>query len=513
MSLVASPASLVFGEAKGRWVLAATVLGSGMAFVDGTIVNVALPRIGNDLDAGLSGLQWTVNAYTLTLASLILLGGSLGDRFGRRRVFVIGVVWFALASLVCGVAPNIGTLITARAVQGVGGALLTPGSLAILQSSFRLEDRSRAIGAWSGLGGIAGAIGPFLGGWIVQAASWRLAFLINLPIAAFVVVLSARHVPESVDPQASRRLDLWGAALGAVGLGALTYGLMAWQADGLSAPLVLGSLLVGVLGLVGFYLRERIAHDPMLPPDIFTSRQFSAANAVTFAVYAALGGVMFFLVLDLQVVGGFSPLAAGLSLFPITVIMLLLSARMGALAQRIGPRIPMAVGPGTCSVAVLLLARIDAGSSYAVDVLPAVTLFGLGLSITVAPLTSTVLAAAPDRHAGLASGVNNAVARVASLLAIAVLPLVSGLAGDAYSRPSAMDHSFGIAMVVCAGLLALGGLLAVALIRSPARRVEPVVAAVPADAPRHTCAVDGPPLDCCPRHGPLSAAGVSQDRR
>ncbi|MDQ1585769.1 MAG: hypothetical protein QOH80_1134, partial [Actinomycetota bacterium] len=245
----AESTSLTYGEPRARWVLAATVLGSGMAFVDGTVVNVALPRIGKDLGAGISGLQWTVNAYTLTLASLILLGGSLGDRFGRRRVFLIGVVWFALASLLCGVAPNITMLVLARALQGIGGALLTPGSLAILQSSFRPEDRARAIGAWSGLGGIAGAAGPFLGGWLVQAATWRLVFLINLPFAAAVVFIAQRHVPESKDPSASRRLDLPGAALGAVGLGALTYWLIAWQDRGAGDPRVLGSLALAVVSL------------------------------------------------------------------------------------------------------------------------------------------------------------------------------------------------------------------------------------------------------------------------
>jgi len=229
---------LAFGEQRGRWVLAATVLGSGMAFVDATVVNVALPRIGESLDAGLAGLQWTINGYTLTLASLILLGGSLGDRCGRRRVFVIGVTWFAVASLLCGIAPNIETLVAARALQGIGGALLTPGSLAILQSSFRPEDRARAIGAWSGLGGVAGAAGPFIGGYLVQAVSWRLIFLINLPLAIAVVVITVRHVPESRDPQASRHIDALGALLGAVGLGAFTYGLIAWQGKGLGSHLL-----------------------------------------------------------------------------------------------------------------------------------------------------------------------------------------------------------------------------------------------------------------------------------
>lgn len=498
-------APLVFGEPRARWVLAATVLGSGMAFIDATVVNVALPRIGESLDAGLAGLAWTINAYTLTLASLILLGGSLGDRFGRRRVYVVGVAWFALASLLCGLAPNIGTLISARALQGIGGALLTPGSLAILQSSFRREDRARAIGAWSGLGGIAGAAGPFLGGYLVQAASWRLIFLINLPLAVAVIAITLRHVPESRDPLASRHIDVLGAALGAVGLGSLTYGLIAWQGKGLGSTDVLLSLFVGVVALIAFVVRERTAKDPMLPLGIFSSRLFTVTNLVTFMVYGALGGVFFWLVLDLQVVAGYQPLAAGISLLPVTLIMLLLSARMGALAQRIGPRLPMTVGPLLCAVGVALMTRIDEDPSYVLDVLPAVVIFGLGLSLTVAPLTATVLAAASDRHAGLASGVNNAVARVAGLLSIAVLPLVAGLSGEAYTNPSLLEPAFRKALWVCAGLLLVGSVLSALFVRSP----QSDRTAVPRQAgePRRSCPIDGPPLQVCPRQGPLETAG------
>ena len=499
---------LVYGSARARWVLAATVLGSGLAFIDATVVNVALPRIGADLDAGLSGLQWTINAYVLTLAALMLLGGSLGDRFGRRRVFVVGVVWFAAASLLCGLAPDIRTLVIARALQGVGGALLTPGSLAILQSSFRQQDRARAIGAWSGLGGIAGAAGPFVGGWLVDVASWRLVFLINLPLAAAVVLITARHVPESRDPEASQRLDLLGAAVGALGLGSLTYGLISWQDRGGSSPVVLSTLALGVLALAGFLAREHWAREPMLPLGIFRSAVFSATNVVTFAVYAALSGVMFLLVLQLQVVAGYSALAAGTALLPVTVLLLMLSARAGALAQRIGPRLPMTVGPLTSAIGVALMVRVGPDTSYVVDVLPAATLFGLGLAFTVAPLTATVLAAAPDRHAGLASGVNNAVARVAGMLAVAVLPLVAGLSGEAYADAELLDPAFRTAIVVCAGLLAVGGVLAALTIRTP--RPEP------ASAPsreqhrhHHHCAVGGPPMESCPHHGPVVPVGGS----
>ncbi len=336
---------LAYGEPRARWVLLATVLGSGVAMVDGTVVNIALPTIGRELDAGLAGLSWVVNAYTLTLAALILLGGSLGDRFGRRRVFSLGVTWFAVASLLCAVAPDLRTLVAARALQGVGGALMTPGSLAILQASFRPQDRARAIGAWSGLGGIAGAAGPFLGGWIVEVASWRWIFLINLPVAAVVVAVSARHVPESRDPHAAPHLDLVGAVLAAVGLGALTYGLTAWPDSGPGALQVWLPLVAGVVLMAGFVVRERTAASPMLVLSVFTSRLFTATNVVTFAVYAALSGVFFWLVLGLQVVAGFSPLGAGLALLPVTVLLLLLSARAGAWGQRVGPRLPMTVGP------------------------------------------------------------------------------------------------------------------------------------------------------------------------
>jgi EmrB/QacA subfamily drug resistance transporter len=477
--------ALEYGSPRGRWVLATAVLGSAMVFVDGTVVNVALPHIGSSLGSGLGGLTWTVNAYTLTLASLILLGGSLGDRFGRRRVFVIGVVWFAAASLLCGLSPNIETLIGARALQGIGGALLTPGSLAILQSSFRPEDRARAIGAWSGLAGIAGAAGPFLGGYLVEVASWRWIFLINLPFAVVVVYAAVRHVPESRDPTASRHVDVTGAALGALGLGALTDGLIAWQDRGLGSASVLLALAVGLAALVGFVVQEHRAPEPMLPLGIFTSRLFTAANLVTFSVYAALGGVFFWLVLCLQVVVGFTPLAAGLSLIPMTVLMLLLSARAGALATHTGPRLPMTLGPLLCAVGVGFLSRLGTTSSYLVDVLPPVVLFGLGLSLTVAPLTATVLAAAPDNHAGLASGVNNAVARVAGLLAVAVLPLVAGLSGEAYSSASLLQPAYRTAMLCCAGLLAAGSLFAAAFVRTPA--------GLPPQE-RRSCPLNAPPL-------------------
>jgi EmrB/QacA subfamily drug resistance transporter len=464
-TLPAEPGRLRYGEGAGRWVLLATVLGSGMAFIDGTVVNIALPRIGTALSADAAGLQWVVNGYTLMLASFILLGGSLGDRFGRRRVYLTGVAWFAAASLLCGLAPSIETLVAARALQGIGGALLAPGALAILQTTFGGDDRMRAIGAWSGLAGVAGAIGPFLGGWLIQVSSWRLVFLINVPVAAAVLFLAVRHVPESVNVRAARGLDLAGAAFGAAGLGGLTYGLTAWSAHGRVDGRVVASLVIGVAGLVAFVVDQARSPHPMMPLWLFRSRAFTAVNLVTAAVYAALAGVFFFVVINLQVVSGFSPLKAGVSLLPVTASMLLLSARAGALSARIGPKLPMTVGPAVCAVALILLSRIGPGATYLGSVLGPVVLLGLGLSLTVAPLTATALAAAPDDNAGVASGVNNAVARTAGLLAIAVLPLVSGV-GSSLTDASTLAPAYRTSMLVCAGLLLVGGVLAAATIPS-----------------------------------------------
>ena len=457
--------------------VAATVLGSSMAFLDATVVNVALPTIGKDLHTSLAGLQWTVTAYTLTLAGLILLGGALGDRFGRRRVFVIGVIWFALASALCGLAPDIGVLIAARALQGIGGALLTPGSLAIIQATFAADDRPRAIGAWSGLGGVAGAVGPFLGGWLIGSVGWRWIFLINLPIAAAVTAVAVRHVPETRDPTSHGRFDWAGAILAALALAGITDALIEAPAHGLARAALTGG--AGVLAGVGFVLLERHRGraergvPPMLPLDVFASRQFNAVNVITFVIYGALGGTLFLLVLQLQVVSGYSPLAAGVSLLPLTLLMLVLSSRAGALAQRVGPRWLMTVGCALCAVGLLLAVRIGPNASYLADVFPTVVLFGLGLSATVAPLTATVLASADVRHAGVASGVNNAVARAAGLFAVAGLPLVVGLTGDAYQDKTAMNSGFHMAMVICAGLLVIAAVLSVLTIDNDVLHAEP----------------------------------------
>ncbi|HXF32074.1 MAG TPA: MFS transporter [Solirubrobacterales bacterium] len=450
---------IAFQSAAGRWLVAVTVAGSGMAFLDGTVVNVALPKIGEDLNASTSALQWILNGYLLTLASLILLGGSLGDRLGRRRVFQAGVGLFTVASLLCAIAPSVELLVFARLIQGIGGALLTPGSLAIIEASFRPTDRARAIGAWSGLGGVATAFGPLLGGWLIAAISWRAIFLINLPIGIFVIWAASRHVPESRDPNATGKLDASGAALAAIGLGGTTYALIE-APEGNHPAAVVVTAAIGVAALIGFFMQERRSANPMLPLSIFRSRQFSAANAVTFVVYAALGGVFFLLVSFLQISMGYSPIAAGSASLPITLLMLVGSARAGAMAQRVGPRRPLTIGPLVIAAGLLLMLRINPGDSYVTTVLPAVIVFGFGLTLVVAPVTATVLAAVDSTRSGIASGVNNAVARVAGLLAVAVLPAVAGLTGDKFYEPSQMTDGFHMGMVVCAVLAVIGAVIA-----------------------------------------------------
>ena len=496
---------LAFESGPGRWVLTVAVLGSGLAFLDGTVVNVALPDIGRSLGAGTSSLQWILNGYLLTLASLILLGGSLGDRYGRRRIFVLGVAWFTVASLLCAIAPTSAALVVSRMLQGVGGALLTPGSLAMIESSFRATDRARAIGAWSGLAGVTTALGPLLGGYLVEAVSWRAIFLINVPLGAFVVVMASRHVPETMDPDSSGRLDAPGASLAALGLAGTTYALIQGPGDGAS-PLILATAAAGVAALIAFVAVERRSPNPMMPPSIFASRQFTAANLVTFAVYAALSGVFFLLVAFLQISLGYSPIAAGAASIPVTILMLLLSARSGALAQRIGARIPLTLGPLVIAAGLLLMSRISPGDGYVSTVFPAVVVFGLGLTLVVAPVTATVLAAADARHSGIASGINNAVSRVAGLLAVAVLPIVAGLTGDAFYDPQAMADGFRVAMIAAAALAATGGVLAWLTIDSEVLDTEPEDGG---DSPArlasdYSCSVSGAPLrpareaDCHP---------------
>lgn len=443
----------------------ATALGSGLAFLDGSVVNVALPAMRRDLGGGIAMQQWVLDGYLLTLSALLLLGGALGDRYGRRRVFVIGLVGFSLASLGCGLAPTSGTLIAARAVQGVAGALLVPGSLALIDASIATEDRGRAVGAWAGLAGVSSAIGPFVGGWLVDASSWRWVFLINLPLAVVAVAVTTRFVPES-RRDGDEPLDLIGAALVTVGLAGVVFPLIEVPAHGWSA-LTVASAVVGAAALVALAPVERRQPVPMVPLDVFRSRQFVGVNLATLAVYAALGGALFLLALQLQTSLGYSALEAGAALLPVTVIMLLLSPRMGAVGERIGPRLPMTIGPLVAGAGLALMARVDPGVSYPATVLPAVVVFGLGLAVTVAPLTSTVLASVPESQAGVASGTNNAVARVAGLLAVATLPAAAGIGPRAGSLRDGFDRAMLIAAVLCA----LGGVVS-ALTITTARRVR-----------------------------------------
>ena len=458
---------LVFATPRGRWVIAATVLGSGMASLDATVVGIALPTISRAFHSGVGTLQWVVSGYLLTLAAFLLLGGSLGDRMGRRRMFSVGIIWFTAASMLCGFAPNAGMLIGARVLQGVGGALLAPASLAILQASFRPEDRSRAIGAWSGFGGLATAAGPLLGGYLIAAGSWRWVFFINLPVAAVVLLMTVRHVPETRDPSTAGHVDFLGAGLAVLFLAGLTYGLIEAPSHGWTSSAVVASLIVAALTAPAFLIVEHVSAHPMLPLGVFRSRQFSGANAVTFVVYGALGGSLFLLPVELQLVVHYSPLASGLALLPVTAIMLLFSARSGKLAARIGPRLQMTVGPLIVAAGLLVLTRATHSGSYPVEVLPAVVIFGAGLAITVAPLTSTAMAAAPADHAGVASAVNNVVARAGSLLAVAILPLLAGITGAAALHPHHFATGFRNAMIISGLTCAAGGLLAAATIRNP----------------------------------------------
>jgi EmrB/QacA subfamily drug resistance transporter len=453
---------LLLASAAGRWVIVATVLGSGIAFLDGTVVNIALPRIGADLKSGLAVQQWVLDGYLLTLSALLLLGGVLGDRYGRRRVFVIGLVMFTIASAGCGLAPTGLALIVARLLQGVGGALLVPGSLALIDGTIRAQDRSRAVGSWAGLTGVATAIGPFLGGWLVDAVSWRLVFFINLPLAAVAVLFTLRHVPESREARGGGPIDVAGAVSITLGLAGIIYALIEGPGSGWGSLSIVAGV-VGALALVAFPVIEARSPDPLLQLGIFRSAQFTGANLTTLGVYGALGGALFLLSLQLQETLRYSALEAGLATLPITIIMLLLSSRMGALSERIGPRIPMTVGPLLVAGGLALLARVGPGTTYPVAVLPAVLVFGLGLSISVAPLTATVLGSVSEEHAGAASGTNNAVSRVAGLLAVAVLPPAAGITS------AGLAAGFGRAMLISAALCALGGVVAFVTVRRPVR--------------------------------------------
>jgi len=432
--------------------------------MDATVVNAALPAISADLGATLAELQWVLTAYLLTLGSLLVLGGSLGDLFGRRRVFVLGLSGFALTSALCAAAPTANLLILARLLQGVAAALLVPGSLAMISASFHPENRARAIGTWSGLGAITTALGPFLGGWLIDTGSWRLVFVINLPLSALGVVIALRHVPETRDAAAARRIDVPGALSLTLALAGIVYALIETPVSGFSGLPALATGLAVVAG-VAFFVAERQSTQPMVPLSVFGSRQFSGANVVTLFVYSAMGATTFLLVVHLQEDLGYSALEAGASLLPVTALMLAFSARSAGLAQRIGPRVPMTGGPLLIAAGLVLTGRISPGDSYTTAVLPAVLVVGCGLVCTVAPLTAAVLAAIEVQRAGIGSAINNAVARIGALLAVAVLPAAAGIT----TLADDLGAQFATAMHIAAALATLGAAVAFLTIRTPHR--------------------------------------------
>ena len=499
--------------ATKRMVLVACILGTTVVTVDSTAINVALPAIAEDLGGGLAGQQWVANAYLLTLSSFLLIGGSLGDVIGERRVFVAGIAGFGVTSLLCALAPTIELLVAARALQGLSGALLTPAALAVIVRTFAESERAQAVGAWTAWGGIGTVLGPVVGGQLVDSASWRWIFLINLPLVLGTLFIVSRAVPADAERRPGARLDLAGAALCALGLAGITFGLIEQPVRGWSDPAVAFSLLGGVALFAAFVLYEKRAAHPMLPLGLFRRRNFTAGNIETFAMYGGLSIVFFLLVLFLQGVAGFSALAAGSASIPVTLVMFVLAARFGRLADRYGPRLFMGIGPLICAAGLVLMLRVDADLDYWTDLFPALFVFAIGLAIVVAPLTATVLSDADEHNAGIASAVNNAIARVAGLVAIAAIgalvaaqydsrfsealgaatPEVQAIVDSMDTRPFAVEapdgldaaaasevvraqeeasvDSFHFGIGISVVLVGLGGVLGLVGIRNPRRKV------------------------------------------
>lgn len=452
---------------SGRWILAASVLGSGAVFLEGTVVSVALPAMGRDLGLGVAGLQWVMNGYLLTLSALMLFGGALGDRGSRTHVFSIGLVGFALSSICCGLAPNITLLVVARVVQGVAGALVVPNSLALLEETFHGEARGVAIGQWAAWSGISTAIGPLAGGWLVDAVSWRFVFFSIVPFAIVAAWIAFRHDSSGSTKRKreSTSLDYGGAVLCTLGLAGVVGALITGPDKGFASPLVIALAVAGISLLGVFVFVESRASTPLLPLDVFRSRQFVGASLNTLLVYASLNGLFFLLMLQLQNGLGFTALKAGASLLPINALLLVLSPRSGHLAERIGPRVPIAVGSLIAAIGMLLFIRVKPGTTYMTSVLPALIVFGIGLGLLVAPLTTAALRSLGEKRAGIASGVNNAAARLAGLLATAAIPVAAGLGGSRQPRGPALAAAFPRAMMISAALCAAGALVAAVMIR------------------------------------------------
>ncbi len=450
---------------RQQWILAGTIVGSGAVFLEGSVSNVALPAIARDLGLGLAGLQWVMNGYLLTLSALMLLGGAIGDRYSRQRVFAVGLVAFAFASIGCALSPNVTTLVVARVLQGIAGALVVPNSLALLETTFEGEARGAAIGRWAAWSGVSTAIGPLIGGWVVDAASWRIVFVGVAPIAliAAVIVTHATRAPAGTAATAVRNaapIDYRGAALATLGLAGVVGALTEGPVAGFASPAVIVALVAGAALLIGFLVLEGHTRNPLLPLDVFRSRQFVGINVTTLLIYAALSGLMFLLMIELQTVVGYTALAAGASLLPVNVLLLSVSPLAGRVAHRVGPRIPLVAGALVVAAGMLLFARVQPGGSYATTVLPAAIVFGAGLAWVVTPLTSVALGVLGEPRAGLASGVNNAVARLAGLLATAALPLAAGMGGERKLGGPALSAGFARAMMISAVLCVIGAVVA-----------------------------------------------------